>query len=149
MAFILLLLISLSTLIRIETKSSTDQNEEIAAKQNALLGLQVAMGSIQSSAGVDSSTTASIQVDSDLGVDASKENWTGVWKNTGTYDATRNLNTYSPTLDRVLVSGEDVADELSSPAQSDWPYLVGSDGVLDPDDRVQAPPVSFSNDPGI
>ena len=55
MAFILMLLLSMSTLVRLETRSSIDR---LRAQNNALMALSVAIGQLQKTAGPDQRVTA-------------------------------------------------------------------------------------------
>lgn len=57
MAFVVLLLISITTLVQVETRSSETGQDLKQARQNALLGMQVALGELQKSAGPDQRTT--------------------------------------------------------------------------------------------
>jgi len=116
MAFILLLLLSITTLVRVESESSSIKLKTLQAQQNALLGLQIGLGRLQSSAGRDRISTGTIEVDSNLAVDPSKRHWTGVWKNPESYDVARNLMAYGEAeLAAVLVSGETVASGSGAP----------------------------------
>jgi len=58
MAFILLLLLSLTALVQVETQSSEVSTARMEAEQNALLGLQQALGELQMAAGPDQRVTA-------------------------------------------------------------------------------------------
>jgi hypothetical protein len=58
MAFVLLLLLSLSTFIRVESISSAQRIITLASKQNALVALSEALGELQSLAGPDQRITA-------------------------------------------------------------------------------------------
>ncbi|WP_309396446.1 hypothetical protein [Cerasicoccus maritimus] len=86
MAFILLLLISLSSLLQVEIKVSATQAQLQAARQNALFGLSVAMGELQRTLGPDQriSTTASIlegaENDLSLGANLANPHLVGVWE---------------------------------------------------------------------
>lgn len=98
MAFVLLLVISLSTLVRVNYISAVNQRDLTSARQNALLGLNVALGELQKALGPDQriSTTAVAldtatgdddddDYDSDTGtlstdgVISKRQHWTGVW----------------------------------------------------------------------
>lgn len=50
MAFILLLVVSMSVLVTLETGLATQKRAEIEARQNALFELQVAVGDLQRTA---------------------------------------------------------------------------------------------------
>ena len=58
MAFVLLLLVSISTLVKVESSSADTQKSMLSARQNALLALNVALGELQSATGPDQSVTA-------------------------------------------------------------------------------------------
>lgn len=58
MAFIVLLLLSLTTLVRVEARSAAQSLDQLAARQNALLGLQIALGELQKHAGPDQRVSA-------------------------------------------------------------------------------------------
>lgn len=57
MAFVLLLLLSITTLVRVESQGAAMQMQRLQAEQNAYLGLQVAIGELQKHAGVDQRIT--------------------------------------------------------------------------------------------
>jgi hypothetical protein len=66
MAFVLLLMLSMSTLVQVETSSSRIAVDRILAKQNALLGLKQGLGELQRSVGPDQRVTVSATIfDSD------------------------------------------------------------------------------------
>jgi type II secretory pathway component PulK len=58
MAFVLLLLLTLTTFVRTEIKVTQISQEVLKARQNALLGLLVAVGDLQKYAGSDQRATA-------------------------------------------------------------------------------------------
>jgi hypothetical protein len=108
MAFIMLLIISLSSMIRLETLNASNMRERQIAQQNALLGLQIAIGQIQRHSGSDTRVTGTAQLlDTDPSTpaadDVNEPFWTGVW------DASGNLVTW-------LVSG----NEGLTPADGDF-----------------------------
>lgn len=81
MAFVLLLLLSLTAFINVETRSSNLASERMKARQNALLGLQVAIGELQRAVGPDARATAKASVfDAN---NAENPHWLGAFK---TYD---------------------------------------------------------------
>jgi Tfp pilus assembly protein PilX len=53
MAFVLLLLMTLGGLVQVESRSSQTQLKQIEAQQAALLGLNIAIGELQKTAGPD------------------------------------------------------------------------------------------------
>lgn len=79
MAFVLLLLLSITTLVQVETQSSQTQTHKMKAEQAALLGLQVALGELQKSAGPDQRVTATAGIVNGVAADGSTQHYTGVW----------------------------------------------------------------------
>ncbi|MGC6425097.1 MAG: hypothetical protein ACON4O_08950 [Lentimonas sp.] len=81
MAFILLLLVSITTLVQVESTNAGDSKKQLVARQNAQLGAMIALGNLQKLAGTDQRVTAPAKSlvapgsDSQLGT----SNWTGVW----------------------------------------------------------------------
>jgi hypothetical protein len=77
MAFILLLLLSITTLVQVETRSAANARTHTLARMNALLGLQQALGELQQAAGHDQRVTAtgSLWEDPQPGT----EHYVGVW----------------------------------------------------------------------
>lgn len=57
-AFLVLILVSLATLTRVETQVASNSQNLANARQNALFGLQIALGELQRNAGPDQRTTA-------------------------------------------------------------------------------------------
>ncbi len=57
MAFILLLILSISTLVRVETQSANIQLAQLEARMNAQLGAMVALGDLQRYTGPDQRVT--------------------------------------------------------------------------------------------
>ena len=84
MSFVVLLMLSLSTFVRVNTAVASAQTEVSLAKQNALLALNMAIGKLQSEMGPDKriSATAAI-LDTEPETEAiegiAQPNWTGVW----------------------------------------------------------------------
>ncbi|MFT6234948.1 MAG: hypothetical protein ACJAU9_000016 [Lentimonas sp.] len=110
MAFALLLLLSMQALLRIEISSAAISVSHQKAQQNAVLGLQIALGELQKYTGVDTVVTARAELldstdDTALIDNVANPFWTGVWKNDG-------------TLLTWLVSGNSGADPLYQMADS-------------------------------
>jgi hypothetical protein len=84
MAFILLLMVSLSVLTRVELSSSGLGIEQLRAQQAAVLALSRALGELQASAGPDQRVTARADIltggYSGLIPSDPKSQWTGVWR---------------------------------------------------------------------
>lgn len=62
MAFILLLLVAMSTLVRVETRSARIGANHLEAQQNALLALHLALGELQASMGPDQRVSATADI---------------------------------------------------------------------------------------
>ncbi|HBR94973.1 MAG TPA: hypothetical protein DEA90_12500 [Opitutae bacterium] len=118
MAFMLLLILAIVTFTEVETANANYSKTMTQARQNALLGLQVAIGETQKALGPDQRISASsnrldtdpydtddrsvttgelIQTD---GLETTRQHWTGVW------NTTTNANGRPETqFSRWLVSG--------------------------------------------
>jgi Tfp pilus assembly protein PilX len=77
MAFVLLLLLSITTLVQVETRSAKIHINTVEAKQHALLGLQMALGELQTSMGPDQRVSATAEILSNS--NANRKNTVGVW----------------------------------------------------------------------
>ncbi|CAA6677704.1 MULTISPECIES: hypothetical protein [unclassified Lentimonas] len=90
MAFVLLLLLSITTLVQVESRSAASHMDQLEAEQAALLALNVAFGHLQEAAGADQRITATADVlssaASSVGFEAADGNqqWVGVWNNSTT-----------------------------------------------------------------
>ena len=97
MAFIVLLLASLSTLVKVENQTSTAFLQQLRAREAARFALMVAIAETQKHAGPDQRITARAEVlsETDEAIKEDSRFWTGVW------------DTTKPEADPVwLVSGE-------------------------------------------
>jgi hypothetical protein len=81
MAFVLVLLVSMTLLINVETVSSQTSLNQLRAKESARLALMMALGDLQRYAGPDQRVTARAEI---LGSSVPDSNlmWTGVWDTT-------------------------------------------------------------------
>ena len=81
MAFMLLLILSITTLVRVETQSSNIQLAQLEARMNAQLGAMIALGDLQRYTGPDQRVTAraDILLAPGLSGPTGQERWTGVW----------------------------------------------------------------------
>ena len=77
MAFVLLLLLSITTLVQVETQGSQIQLQQMEAEQSALLGLQIALGELQKTAGPDQRITATAGINA---ANTAQPHLLGVWE---------------------------------------------------------------------
>ena len=151
LAFLVLLVVSLSSLTRVENRVA-DNNQKIAqARQNAMAGLNIALGQLQRHAGVDLRLTAAAGITSP----ARNAHFAGIW----TPPAAGGV----PVLTTWLVSGNEGANPLTvTPANAPDPttaalatevFLVDSNSVATTAERVKLPvqaiQVPASNLPGL
>ena len=74
MAFVLLLILSITSFVVVEQQSANIAKQQLTAKQNALLGLQMAIGELQQHLGPDQRATASADI-----LNSSNNPYTLVW----------------------------------------------------------------------
>jgi hypothetical protein len=109
LAFLVLLLVSLASLTRVETQVAANTQMVVAARQNALLALNMAIGQLQRFAGSDQRITAKADLTKPS---AANPHWTGVWGNSSPASALHG----SPVLLNWLVSGN---EQVSFTADTD------------------------------
>ena len=161
MAFILLLILSITTLVRVETQSANIQLAQLEARMNAQLGAMVALGDLQRYTGPDQRVTARADIltapgPSDI---AGQSRWTGVWSSkeitNDSLDQEDGLDSRQP---RWLVSGNDPsATALDPNAQltvetANLATLGGSvtdKSNINQDDTVKAPKVEILGDDNV
>jgi hypothetical protein len=126
LAFLILLLVSLSALTRVETQVADNTQKLSSARQNALLALNLAMGALQRAAGPDQRATAPAAIlDSSPATNVpdglSSPQWTGVWGRTGTAaDFVNPASPSQPVLLSWLVSGNEAVAFTPSTAANDF-----------------------------
>ena len=86
MSFVLLMLVTLTALARVESQAAQIHKKKLLAKENARLGLMIALGNLQRHAGPDRRVSARADILASADVQTQSEHWTGVWN---TADATR------------------------------------------------------------
>jgi len=79
MAFTLVLLVSMTLLLRVEAQASSAALAKVRAKEAARLALMMALGDLQKHAGPDQRVTARAEI---TGVTNNNRYWTGVWDTT-------------------------------------------------------------------
>ncbi|MDP0495677.1 MAG: hypothetical protein Q7Q73_05665 [Verrucomicrobiota bacterium JB024] len=107
MSFVVILIISLSTLVRVELATHEHSFTQLRAERAAVLALQEALGNLQKMAGPDQRVTARADIldggYSGLVPDPAKSHWTGVWRS----DDTDPLNPDAKTFVGWLASMPD------------------------------------------
>ncbi|MBT63226.1 MAG: hypothetical protein CML13_08445 [Puniceicoccaceae bacterium] len=137
MGFVLLLLLSMTALVQVETRSSKMSAEVRVARENALLGLNVAIGEVQKYLGPDARVSARMEFfraddPSTPEMDAPNNRWlTAVWDSSDLTDEQEPAG-----LPRFLISGNDQTrfDPLNEDSEYPTDYLnPNSDELPDPD----------------
>lgn len=128
MAFVLLLIISMTMLVQVETSVSQTGKAQLQARESARLALMIAIGELQKHAGPDQRVTARAEILGDSNVDPTAKFWTGIWDTTD--------STAEP---QWLVSGENLAPAT---LPTDLMQLVGAGSAgTDPTQYVSAPTI--------
>jgi len=114
--FVLLLVISLTSLIHVESSSAKISQATLAAQQNALLGLQEALGELQKNAGPDQRVTANGSLWKNHGIGT--QNLLGVWNS----EDNNSDGLPDGTFQRWMLSQQDdTVAETAKLAQQDLP----------------------------
>ena len=156
MAFILLLILSITTLVRVETQSANIQLAQLEARMNAQLGAMIALGDLQRYTGPDQRVTARADILLAPGASgiAGQSRWTGVWSSKAdvgdSLDAVDELNNRQP---KWLVSGLN-PDAYSAVAGDTADLATVGKSVIDKsasttDDTVKAPKVEILGDDNV
>jgi hypothetical protein len=104
MAFVLLLILSMTTLLQVESRAASNSLQILHARENARLALMLAIGQLQKHAGPDQRVTARADILGEGNFDPSCKFWTGVWDSTDP--------SATPTW---LVSGISVSPRIAPP----------------------------------
>ena len=153
MAFILLLILSITTLVRVETQSANIQLAQLEARMNAQLGAMIALGDLQRYTGPDQRVTARADILLAPGASgiAGQSRWTGVWSSKAdvddSLDAVDELNNRQP---KWLVSGLN-PDAYSAVAGDTADLATVGKSVINKsasttDDTVKTPKVTILKD---
>ena len=161
MAFLVLLLVGFASFTRVETQLAINNQQMAQARQNALFGLNIALGRLQAAAGPDQRTTAPADIfnkdiqnalipitpnPADNRVPLNKRYWTGVFKQSATLPSDPSI-TPDPEFVEWLVSGPErtvaLARESAAVPFSSFPSfsdksvtLVGLKTVSNPNDQI-------------
>ncbi|HSI09548.1 MAG TPA: hypothetical protein VK985_13250 [Rariglobus sp.] len=146
LAFLVLLLVSLASLTRVETRVAGNNQQLAQARQNALMALSLALGQLQKHTGPDQrvTTPADIQIPTGITINATttgnqarasldtywrasrNRRWTGAWRNINTtaYNSD-DAPAFNPTpgLQSWLVSGnENTSAATSATPAPNFPF---------------------------
>lgn len=103
MGFVLLLLLTITTLVQVEQVSSTTYVQQMEAEQAALLSLNMAIGKLQETAGLDQRVTAPAE---SLATVNGPKQLTGVWRSWEGSDHEADGLPRKPKYDKKLVLGD-------------------------------------------
>ena len=121
MSFILLLLLSISAFVRVETQAASTATEQLKAQLNAKLGALIALGQLQKLTGPDQRATFPVSADSDIDQNEAENlarrthNWVGVRDAALLNKSEDALNADRGNLLGWLVSGEVHSTPPASP----------------------------------
>lgn len=132
MAFVLTLLMSMTLLIQVETRTSSDALAQLKARESARLALMIAIGELQKHGGPDQRVSARAEILGGGNYANTARFWTGIW------------DTSNPSADPTwLVSGDPI-DPATLP--DDLMQLVGPGSTsADSSQYVSAPIVEVLN----
>lgn len=138
MAFVLLLILSISTLVQVEVASSNTSIAQLKAEQAALLSLNVAIGKLQETAGLDQRVTAPAQSAGRTEVGAKQ--LTGVWRSWEGRDHQANGVPIVPDYASKQVEGDLAIDSSNAGRFLGWLVSSTYDPVITPDVEFDNPP---------
>ncbi|WPJ95166.1 hypothetical protein SH580_17225 [Coraliomargarita algicola] len=98
MAFVLLLLLSISTLVSVDAAVAKSSLSQLAAQQNARLASYMALGDLMKFAGADQRSTARADIVSDTA-----PYWTGVWSTDPMPDGSASEDTIAEMKERTAL----------------------------------------------
>jgi hypothetical protein len=154
LAFLVLLLVSLAALTRVETQVASNNQHLSQARQNALMGLNIALGQLQLMMGPDARVSAPASQKGDglasyATADADNNpNWIGVYRQNPTASTPRN-----PQLLSWLVSGNQSlsvsASSANTPVVTPDTAVITATGPLSKSVTPQTPGLKIGNRDGI
>ncbi len=152
LSFLLLLVVALAASLRIETQTAFNNTQWNNARQNALLGLHVALGQLQELAGPDQRVTATAGIVSEkYSLPEGHAHWTGVWdSSTGNFEGWLT----SGFIESELESSITEQAPLPSPGNDSVWIVNRSVDAGDPDDElnkivIKRQPIRNSGIPGF
>ncbi len=149
MAFVLVLLLSITTFVKVESANSAIGKAQLGARNNALLGMQIALGNLQMAAGPDQRITSSASI---RAADPTKTNYTVVWDATQAIAAggvATPLTWLASGADNIQTDAAgDPVDFDTTPTDTTWPELVSArekNSGTDQIEAVRAEPILIPN----
>jgi len=137
MAFVLLLLLSITTLVQVETQGSQIQLQQMEAEQSALLGLQLALGELQKTAGPDQRVTATADIfNVSNDPDFEQPHLLGVWKSFKQANSDTGAIDYA-AKERDADNNGDFVQWLSSATATSQKELAYANQALDPSNSIK------------
>jgi hypothetical protein len=123
MAFVLLILLSITTLVQVESQGAATRIDRLKAEQAALLSLNNAIGKLQQTAGLDKRVTApAMAVDTVNG----PRQLTGVWRSWEERDHKKTVFSVTPNFGSKLVNADFDIDVAYSDSGRFLGWLVSS-----------------------
>ncbi|MBC2602805.1 hypothetical protein [Puniceicoccus vermicola] len=145
MAFILLILISLTAFISVENRHSVAVRTTLKARQNAQLSLILAVGELQKYAGEDQRATARADISS---ANSANPFWTGIWNSNNASQSPAWLVSGNESLSPSDPNYQKPSLALPDPTPPyDTIWLIDH-SVNDPADRVKVPTVDIQDSNG-
>lgn len=147
MGFMLMLILVLSTLTQLEMATASTREQKDLARENARLGLLIALGQLQQTAGPDQRVTARAEILGDGNFYPGNRYWTGVWNTKSMAAGPEWLISGSPGVNepvsgqRVQLAGQAYFGEqtdlyiyapkvgTTSPQSGNYAYWVADEGV--------------------
>ncbi|CAA6680238.1 MULTISPECIES: hypothetical protein [unclassified Lentimonas] len=139
MAFVLLLLLSITTLVQIESKGAQTQMQRMAAEQAALLSLNLAIGKLQETAGLDQRVTAPAEAAGRTEVGAKQ--LTGVWRSWEGLNHQENGLPIAPVYASKSVTGDQEIASTNTGRFLGWLVSSTYDSTITPAIDFDSPPV--------
>ncbi|CAA7069272.1 hypothetical protein, partial [Lentimonas sp. CC11] len=139
MAFVLLLLLSITTLVQIESKGAQMQMQQMAAEQAALLSLNLAIGKLQDTAGLDQRVTAPAEAAGRTEVGAKQ--LTGVWRSWEGLDHQSNGLPIAPNYLSKSETGDQEITSTNTGRFLGWLVSSTYDSTITPAIDFDSPPV--------
>lgn len=151
MSFVLLLLLSISTLVQVEQSSASINKAQLEAKQGALLALNQALGTLQAEMGPDQRISANADLFSNSGDQINSNSMAvahpylvGVWDTSG--DNTANSISDRESSKWTIDRGIDYNARATSGFRR---WLISDDGDLDPSTMALAANTAFEKDGNV